>query len=736
MRKMMKRSVLASMCALCCAGIASNAMAQEAAKETPARASDTVELERVVATAQKRTESIMEVPMGISVISEERLESLNAGRLTDYAAYVPGFQVDSGGAPGVTTMALRGVAPLGGGAIIGTYIDDTPVNPSGNKNRATSFALDLLPYDIQSVEILRGPQGTLYGASSMGGLFKYITRSADTENFEFRAGMDVSSVSDADELGTGVRAAANIPLTEGKLGMRVSFARQTTPGYIDEKILGQEDTNGYDQLAARLAFTLNISENMRFRLQGMWQIVDADSIAQVGIDPDTLRPEAGPLDGNAFILQPYRNEVDFYSGILDWDLGWADLISSTSYSATRMNVTQDASPTYGAAWPLFDYPEGLANFELYLGTRKLTQEVRLTSKVNERFDWLVGGYYTDETNTNRQRVLAWDNDFNPLPFSPAALAALPGGYEEAAVFADGTWKFSPKFDVSAGVRFARNDQYFTQITSGALIGPEAFVPGESSENVTTWKLASRWHLNDDSMFYGRIATGYRPGGPNLALPGIPSMTRSDTTRNLELGFKSQFWDRRAMIDLALFRITWDRLQVGAITGNGLTYIANAGDASSQGAELSFLLRPLAGLTWGVNAAYIDSELGNDVPDSSGLIAGGQMPLTPKHSWSTTLDYSFDVGTQWQGKVGGGYRYTGERIGVGDGFPIEAYKAVDLHAEISNLTWTWRLYVRNATDEQAYMSMSAYNNALTGELSQIRGTPLVPRTIGMSVDYRF
>lgn len=735
MRATHKRSTLALACALSMAAMVVHA-ADEVADDPQASRSDTdmVELERVVATAQKRSESIMEVPMGISVISEERLESLNAGRLTDYAAYVPGFQVDSGGVPGVTSMSLRGMAPLGGGAIIGTYIDDSPINPSSNKNRATGYALDLLPYDVESVEILRGPQGTLYGASSMGGLFKYITRSADTENFEFRAGMDVNSVSDASDLGTSVRAAANAPLKEGKLGMRVSFARQTTPGYIDEKNLGVEDSNPYYQLAGRLAFTLNISDNIRFRLQGMWQTVDADSIAQVGMDPETLRPEAGPLDGNAYMLQPYRNEMDFYSGILDWDLGWADLLSSTSYSATRMQITTDASPTYGVAWPLFGYDPGLANFALYLGTRKWTQEFRLTSKTNERLDWLVGGYFTDETNTNRQSVMAWDHDFNLLPFNPAVIS-LPGAYQEAAVFADATWKFSPRFDVSAGARFARNEQSYTQITTGALVG-DVNVPGESAENVSTWKLASRWHLSDDSLLYARVATGYRPGGPNLRLEGVPPMTESDTTRNLELGFKSQFWDRRAMIDLALFRTTWDGLQVGAITGTGLTYITNAGDATSQGVELSFLARPLAGLTWGVNAAYIDSEIGDDVPETSGLVAGDRMPLTPKRSWSTTLDYDFDVSDRWRGRVGGGYRYTGDRIGMSEGFPIEAYKAVDLHAELSNLTWTWRLYVRNATDEQAYMSMGALRNAMTGDLEQIRGTPLVPRTIGMSIDYRF
>ncbi|WP_156170562.1 TonB-dependent receptor [Luteimonas sp. FCS-9] len=727
------RCTLAAACALACATTCPGIASAQQPTDTPP-AAETVELERVIATAQKRSESIMDVPMGISVIGESRLESINAGSLTDYAAYVPGFQVDSGGAPGITSIALRGMAPLGSGAIIGTYIDDSPINASGNKQRTGSYALDLLPYDVESVEILRGPQGTLYGASAMGGLLKYVTRAADPDHFEFRAGMDVNHVASAGDLGTGVRMAANVPLSEGRAGMRVSFARQATPGYVDEAGLGLDDTNDVEQLAARLAFTFNLSEAVQLRLQGLWQKVDADSVAEVGLDPATLRPERGLLDGSAALLQPYRNAIDFYSATLDWDLGWADVVSASSFVSTRLAVTQDASPSYGVAWPLFGASAGTAAFDLDLENRKFTQEIRLTSKTGDRLDWLVGAFYTDEDNDNAQSVLGWDGDGDALPFNPAAVIALPNTYEETAAFADVTWKLSPRFDVSGGARVARNTQWYNQLTTGALVG-EADEVGDSNETVRTWKLASRWHLDPDAMLYARVATGYRAGGPNLALPGVPSMVASDTSRNYELGFKTQFWQRRAMLDVALFRIDWSGLQVGAVTDTGLNYLDNAGDARSEGAELSFLLQAAQGLTWGVNAAYTDSAIGDQVPAESGLTPGGRMPLTPRRSWSTTLDYDFDVTAGWRGKVGGGYRYTGDRTGL-NGYPIEAYESVDLHAELSNMTWTWRLYVRNATDEQSYLSISEWPSALTGEVAQLRGVPLQPRTIGVSFDYRF
>jgi len=735
MRKPMKRSILASTVTLCCMGLATTAMAQDADADGSRSTPDVVELDRVVATAQKRSENVMEVAAGVSVISEERLEAFGATRLNDFAAYVPGFQVDSGGAPGQTTMALRGVAPLGGGSIIGTYIDDTPIGPSSNKQRATTYALDLLPYDIQSVEVLRGPQGTLYGASSMGGLFKYITKAADPDGFEFRAGMDVNATKEAGDVGTGVRTSFNVPLIEGKLGLRASLSRQGTPGYVDQPDLTGEDakdSNGYYQLASRLALTWRISDTANLRVQALSQIVDADNSSAVGLTYPTLEPIRGPLEGILQRATPYRMETDYYSAILDWDPGNVDFVSATSFSETRMDEVQDSTLVYGAAWPLLTpYPAGQAQFDVFLGTRKWTQEFRLSSKESERFEWLLGTFFTGEKNTNRQQVSAYDANGIPLPFNPGT-ASLPGTYDEQAIFADVTYKFSPRFDVSAGVRHARNQQDFEQHSIGLLYGPRPIDLADSADDsVTTWKLASRWHLNDSAMIYARYATGYRPGGPNVSTSGVVPMTKADTLDNLELGFKSHFWDRRAMIDLALFRIDWDDIQV-RVSENGLSWMGNAGSARSQGAELSLMVRPAERLTLGLNAAYIDSKIG-DVPASSGLVSGSRMPMTPRLSWSSTIDYDFDVSDQWQGRVGAGYRVTGER--VAGAYDIDSYNALDLHAELTNMTWTVRLYARNATDERAYVSTGSVRDALNRYVA-VTGVPLQPRTIGMSIDYRY
>ncbi|REN13221.1 hypothetical protein DSI35_07165, partial [Mycobacterium tuberculosis] len=188
----------------------------------------------------------------------------------------------------------------------------------------------------------------------------------------------------------------------------------------------------------------------------------------MGLTYPTLEPIRGPLEGILQRATPYRMETDYYSAILDWDLGNVDFVSATSFSETRMDEVQDSTLVYGAAWPLLTpYPAGQAQFDVFLGTRKWTQEFRLSSKESERFEWLLGTFFTGEKNTNRQQVSAYDADGIPLPFNPGT-ASLPGTYDEQAIFADVTYKFSPRFDVSAGVRHARNQQDFEQHSIGLL----------------------------------------------------------------------------------------------------------------------------------------------------------------------------------------------------------------------------------------------------------------------------
>src|SRR5690606_20613662 len=232
------------------------ALAQDAdpstAPEAAPTAPDATELDRVVVTANKRQENIREVATAITRIGEQQLENLNATQMADYASYVPGLQMQSSGTPGQVQVSMRGIAAMSPGSTVGTYVDETPVGSNSLYQQATLYQLDLLPYDIESIEVLRGPQGTLYGAGAMGGLIKYTMRRPDTSQREFRFGGGLSSVADGDT-GHSYRFGMNLPSVEDVFALRASFARNTLPGYVDNPVDGRRDINRGEQTSARVS---------------------------------------------------------------------------------------------------------------------------------------------------------------------------------------------------------------------------------------------------------------------------------------------------------------------------------------------------------------------------------------------------------------------------------------------------------------------------------------------------
>src|SRR5690606_35532704 len=227
-------------------------LAQEAGAQGQETQEEATELGTVVVTANKRVENVREVAAAISVIGERELENIGANSLADYADLVPGMQVQDNGTAGMTSISIRGIAAISSGATVATYVDEVPVGSSGVYQAANIFNLDLLPYDISRIEVLRGPQGTLYGAGAIGGLLKYVTREPSLSATEFRVGAGLSSVQEGDQ-GWIVRLGASLPLLQDCLGLRLSYARNEVPGYTDNMVDGEQDINGARQTSARAA---------------------------------------------------------------------------------------------------------------------------------------------------------------------------------------------------------------------------------------------------------------------------------------------------------------------------------------------------------------------------------------------------------------------------------------------------------------------------------------------------
>ncbi|WP_407353627.1 TonB-dependent receptor [Luteimonas sp. R10] len=758
-----------ALCAATTAALAAMAMpafAQQSSDEA-------VELDTVVVTANKRVENVRTVGAAVSLIGEHQLENLGANSLADYADYVPGLQVQDNGNPGLTSISMRGIAAMSSGATVASYIDEVPVGSSGLWQAATTLNLDLLPYDIERVEVLRGPQGTLYGASAIGGLLKYVTRAPDPLAAEWRVGGGWSKVKKGGS-GWNARFGANLPLVEDRMAVRVGYARNEIPGYSDSQLDGREDINGGTQSSGRVALAWQ-GDAFDLNLSALRQEIDFDDRAGVALDPATGRQLFGDVVDVLGARQPFEKRIDLYALTLDWDLGWADFVSATGWSDTKTMYQLDSTVQFGEVADLMlGLPEPGSSWVRYgLDLEKLTQEFRLSSKSGGPFEWMIGAFHTTEDAYQGQNVWLGLMDGSPPPppldaaFGTLAVVELPSDYKETAVFVNGSWRINDRFKLDAGLRQSRNEQSYSQIVPAGILVPLGTTHGASEEDVFTWSLSPQFQINDDTMLYARAATGYQPGGPNAALPGIPPSVDSSMLGSYELGLKSQFADRRAQLDLALFRIDWDDIQVQS-QFNGVGGLVNGGEATSEGLELSALFRATDRLQFGLNAAYTEAEVKNDFKETvipqdgfdvilnSGL-GGDRMPYVPRLSWSATAEYYFDLAGGWYGHVGGAFRHVGNRVaGTSDrqritlpGDPstvldetivppleVGSYDAFDLYASVGNGSWTIRTFVNNVGDERGWSSMMRVEGALSGRLAHLRAVPIQPRTLGLEFDYRF
>jgi iron complex outermembrane receptor protein len=731
-----------------------------------------------VVTANKRAENIREVATAITKIGEQQLENINATQMSDYASYVPGLQLQSSGTPGRTQVSMRGIAAMSPGSTVGTYVDETPVGSNSLYQQATLYQLDLLPYDVESIEVLRGPQGTLYGAGAMGGLIKYTMRRPDVSQREFRIGAGASFPAGGDT-GLNFRFGANLPVVEDAFAIRASYARNELAGYVDNLVDGRKDINTGEQTSARVSLRWE-GEASSLQLAVMRQDIDSDNNSVVALDPATRRPVAG-LSNYVQVDEPFRKEIEHYALTFEHDFGFADFISATSFADTLTSNRSDVTFSYGE-YPLAlldldpTLEPGSAYLDNVLDMRQFTQEFRLQSKSGQAFEWLLGAFHSREKGDNYQYVALNRLDGSPLPapwndaIGVLGELVIPSRYEETAVFANASYRFTDRFKLGAGVRFSRNDQEFQQRVLGGQLLPPGVEENTSDENVFTWSITPQFQINPDSMVYAKVSTGYQPGGPNVVSVGLPSAVDSSTLTSYEFGWKAAFAKRRVLLDLVAYRIDWEDIQVASQV-NGVSGLVNGGEATSRGVEASLQWRPAPGLTVALNGAWNDASLDQDFPAivvpldpdlpggvlelNTGL-AGDRMPYVPDLTLSATVDYYLALNNGWSAGFGGGYRWVDSRtngtterqvIAIADPrtvldttltppLTIDSYGALDLYASLSNGNWTVRGYVKNAGDKRAYSTLADVTGVLTGVTHHLMAAPIQPRTFGLEFDYRF
>jgi outer membrane receptor protein involved in Fe transport len=708
----------------------SNALAQT--EESKGRG-----IEEVVVTAQKREEVLRDVPASISVLGGDQVENLSLNSLSDFASYVPGFSVNSGGSPGLARLTLRGIQTGGGGApLVGMYINDTPV---GSSRSPSSYILDLLPYDVQRIEVLRGPQGTLYGAGAMGGLVKYVLREADTHNFEARFGGTLESVANGDGPSWGSRGTVNVPLIDGVLAVRASGYYNDDAGYIDNAGIGVNGENTVTRKGGRLAFFYKPADNLEISAAALFQDIDSAGRAVVQLHAGSDEPVVDRYTHSTSLPERLSQDLEFYSLTVNWDLGFGALTSASSFSRTDNFSQFDYTPVYGRYCSVLSggaVPPCRTDLPDSNKLDKFTQEVRISSPTEQQIAWMFGLFYTDEDGVNAQQVRALDTSDALIPsMNPLLDYYSPNTYKEKAVFGNVTYELTERFDTTVGARWANNRQVLRSTLVGPLVGPDQIIRGESEDNVLTWMVSPRFHIDRDSMVYGRIATGYRPGGPNSPLPEVPPQFDSDTTTNYEAGYKASVLDGALALDLAVFYIDWQDIQISARNANGINYRANGSKASSRGVELTTSYQLTDHLRFGATGSYTNAKLEADVVSLGGK-AGDRLPQSPRWTGSLTADYETRLGSSWLLQFGGGYRYFGSTFSAVESSPtavaVPEQNIVDVYGGGTlNGRTSIRLYVRNVFNDRSYTNL---NDTNTPALPNF--VPVQPRTIGANVDFRF
>lgn len=710
-----------------------------AADESSARAG---QIEEVFVTATRREQKLREVPQSVTALTQRSLERIQADDMQDYAKLVPGLQWATP-IPGATQVTLRGLSSLNAASTTGIYVDSTPYGSSSGLANGNFFTADLNAFDLQRIEVLRGPQGTLYGSSTMGGLLKFVTNPPDFTKLATRVQLNTEDVKG--KMGVSARGMINVPLSE-RLAVRLTALRNEEPGFVDDPTRHLDDVNDTISTGVRASLLFHVNDTVNIRLTSVAQDNELAGANDVDLAVDTSDPTLVPLQPYRPLHGDLRHSRSFsettdikyrvHNATVKWDWRGVDLMSSTSYGSYWHDAVSDVT--------LLDGLIQVNRADL----DKFTQELQLTSQSESSLEWVAGVYYTSETASIDQQYTHF--------FPEGSTLSLDSELEELAAFATITYKFTPRFDVAFGLRSARNEQQAFQHGEGLFV--DFGSRQDSSEEVLLYSVAPRWRPSDATTLYVRGASGYRPGGPNIIPVGKPENAPrsydSDKVLSFEAGVKTDLFERRLSIDLSAFFLRWDDLQLSGVI-NDTSVMSNAGEAESKGVEWAVELRPFKGLTVDLIGAYTDAALtastasGTD-GDLLGGRAGDPLPYVSKWTALAGVSYEWLLSGTATAYLGANWSYVGKRrtdfgSDFGHQLTLPSYDTTDVRLGIDFERWSIGVYGKNLTDERGVAALSQSSSPGGGGIYDpeafswaFGSTFLVvrPRTLGLMLSARF
>jgi outer membrane receptor protein involved in Fe transport len=742
------------------------------AAETPR---DMQVLQEIIVTATKRSEKLQDVPISVSAITSDDIVSRGFTNYADYLNSVPGVYFQDLGA-GHGTIRIRGISASEGGvpSTTATYFGETVTSVLTNQGGKPNLRL----VDIDRVEVLRGPQGTLFGASALAGVVRVIPKAPNLQEFEANVGVRGFTTAHSDDASYHAEAAVNIPLITDKLALRVVGYQDDIAGFIDNSFAGQpevdwggalglpdgtlvspaiaaferKDVNSQDTWGVRGTLTWQATDRLSFELMHATQDVTVDgeefTDPAIGDYGQSRGLDVFEEGGNGERLGVNTLVVNY-----DWDA--VSLFSASSYTEMKRFSDQDiaflaeASGLPPLPWTLQDYSEG----ELF------TQEVRLQSRGEQALQWTIGAYYLEQEASFSQ--------FVPDYSCPACLGQVARGQdfeldaplgkfyesEQKSLFAQVSYDLTEQWTVGVGGRYLEDDITDFDISAdGFLIrgfepGPTTPEPPQSG-HVSEFNPSAyvRFEPSDTTTLYAQAAKGFRSGVVNPLIAdtcleqaealGAKEFTDPDTLWNYELGAKSQIADGRVSINGAVYRQKWEGVQLGVTLECGFSQILNAGDATSDGAELELVAQPVDAWRFNLSVAVNNTEFDTVVPES-GYSPGDRLPEVPKVNGSAGVQFNFDLGQSWSGFLRADYVHVGEvRVVFPAPDPADSVVVTQDAFDTANLRLSFQrgplgldLFGNNLSDERGIVN--------TGQPSfGSRENITRPREVGVELRYSF
>jgi len=708
------------------------------------------ELEEIVVTAQKRAQDMQDVPIAVTAMSAEMIKEAGISNMNGIAVRTPGFSMGNFN-PTQPQLYIRGIGSNGDGAgggeqSVAMFVDGVYIN------RSAGTGTEL--YDLESIEVLRGPQGTLWGKNAIAGAINVTTkRPSDTLEGAFEVGVGNIGQRSYRGMVTG-------PLSENLNG-KISFNKKQQDAYVESVIDSNIETGDIDSESVRAQFLFTPSDSVEMLLTADYGTDERSGAAAVPASDQGLIGlllQANPALPAAGFHENYMEDEGLTSmdtkGLslqVDWDNDWGTLTSLTAYRKGRSEFENISFGVGLTAFPVLD-----VNNYAEETSRMFSQEFRLAGDT-DNLQWQAGLYYNQEKVSRLEGgkfATAIDlgaffggGGINPLGF----VAALPDDIADqkntttsVAAFAQGTYAVTEDLDLTVGVRFTREEKDFSNKgTAGAgLYVLETYeIEAEETWTAPTYKVVANYHVNDDTMVYLSLASGFKSGG----FDGIASTQEGartpfdeETALNLELGFKSMLFDNRLRLNGAIFNTDYEDLQILQAFPNGSPIpplqTKNAGKAVSRGVELEATLAVTENLRLNATYAYLDTEY-KELDGSLEAFEGKSLRNAPENAYSFSANYDKPLGNG--AIISARAEYIAKDQAYQDvqnleSAAIPAYRLTNLRLAYTTPDEKWEVaaWANNVFDEEYYVHN--YFIAPFGALN----VPALPRTYGVNATYQF